>query len=546
MATTAPTQRSGGEQAGPATFSYAQAAKGLSAPPSSTTSKPSSGSATPAKDPQVTTTPAAGVMNWADDAEAETAPLEPTTSSQESRTQPPAPASKEPASEAPAPSAVSSPDLGASSASTVTKDDDMSSIPNTSSDSTWDNKSQASTSVEKSVDSIEKPSEKGEGRKGKGKGKNVEKAPAKPLTDAPVPMVNIWKQRAEEAKARVVPRPASSRPASVSAPALPNGASQGFTTSAKQAKVTSAADASSSKEKAPNGESRVKAREEEKGSQIRKDTKLESDADKAKKFTKGRAPQEKEPRPTQSVLPLMPARDQEAWPTPETAVDEDRKKANEKTDKVEPEHKESSAPKTKWNKLPITPTVVFNTPMPNGTSSRRGGGRGGRGGAQTGGRPGGFESGNPQLEKDSIVGASLPNGDQSKRGRADAPAQDASPKEKRTMSAGPLKEKVPTSGEKGSKTAGSDVDAVSRRSGDSAPNSQAPGQNNAFPRPYPASRPNKARRGDYSGQDRRKDGDSVSPIKENGTFNGRRNSAATQTEGKRPHDLSFANITYAF
>ncbi|KAF1956294.1 hypothetical protein CC80DRAFT_74104 [Byssothecium circinans] len=525
MASTTP-QRSGSEAAAPATFSYAQAAKGLSAQPSSAASKASSGSATPAKDSQVSTIPAAAVISWAEDAEANEARSEPNAASREPRTQPAAPATKS----APTPqdattSTVSSPDLGASTASTVTKDDDVSSIPNTSSDSTWDNKSQASTSVEKSVGSLDKPAEKAEGKKGKGKGKNADKLPSKPLHEAPPPAVNIWKQRAEEARAKTVQRPAPAKPASIAASGAPNGAPPGPATTT-QAK---AASDSSSKEKP------VKGREEEKSSQARKDSKLEGDADKTRKTGKGRS-QEKDLRPTQPALPLMPARDQEAWPTPETAVDEERKKANEKSDKPEQEHKDNSAPKTKWNKLPINPTVVFNTPMPNGASSRRGGRGPGRGGAQVGGRTGGFDASNSaQTEKDGFAATSLQNGDVPRRGRTDGPARDASPKERRNISAGSApKEKAPiVNGDKFTKAAGSDVEAPSRRPGDSATNFQMSGQNNTYPRHFPTGRPNKPRRGDFQGQERRKDGDSVSPTKENGAFGGRRNSTAMQTEGKR-------------
>ncbi|CAI6249543.1 unnamed protein product [Periconia digitata] len=531
MATTQ-SQRSGSDAAVPATFSYAQAAKGLSAPPSAAASKPTSGSATPAKDSQITMSPsAAGAMSWADDAEANDTPSETASSSRETRTEQPVAPPKEPATtpQAPTETLLSSPNLSASSASTVTKDDDVSSIPNTSSDSTWENKSQASTSIEKSADTVEKPSGKGEGKKGKGKGA-AERVPAKPLQEAPVPMVNIWKQRAEEAKAKVVQRPAAAKPTPGA-----NGTPQASVSSAKQTKTVASLDAVHPTEKGTDG----KGKEDEKANQNRKDIRLEGDNDKTKKSAKGR-PQEKDSRPISTALPLPPVRDQEAWPTPDTAVDEERKKASEKaekvTEKTEQESKDNATAKTKWSKLPINPTVVFNTPMPNGTSSRRGGRGPGRGGAQAGGR--GFDASNASHTERNGPGAATPvaNGEQSKRGRTDGLPRDAS-QEKRTVSVGSnSKEKAPaSSNEHASKAPGLDGETSSKRSGDSVPNSQPSGQNNTYPRQFPANRSGKGRRGDFSGQERRRDGDSSSPVKENGTFNGRGN-AVTQAEAQHDGD----------
>lgn len=528
---TAP-RRTGGDVAAPAPFSYAQAAKGLSTTPS-VPSKPSSGSVTPAKEAQSlpTNAPAAAVMSWADDAEANDSRPEKLSNAREPRTQPPPSAPKQSTASQPSTtSIVSSPDLGASSASTVTKDDDVSSIPNTSSDSTWENKSQASTSVDKSAEPTEKTSEKG-------KGKNADSTPPKPLQEAPVPVVNIWKQRAEEAKAKAVQKPNTAKPAAAApVAALPNGLPQGPQgPMAKQVQGAAAADSTDGKAKAVTYESRPKGREEEKAIQARKDAKADAEPDRSKKAQKGR-PQEKEAKPAQSVLPLPPDRDQEAWPTPETALDENRKKAQEKTGQSDKERKDGSSTKSggkkEWVNMAITPNVIFNTPLPNGASRR--GGRGmGRGGAQSGGRAAVFSS-----EKDGSATAALPNGEQPRRGRPDGSARDASPKEKRTVSAGSLnlKDKAPAlSGEKSSRAAASEADAPSRRASvmtEPGASSHISGQNNTFPRQYPSGRPNKGRRGEIPSQgDRRKDSELVSPTKENGVPNDRRTSVSTQTEG---------------
>ena len=156
-----------------ATFSYAQAAKGISSPPS--ISKPASGSATPAKDDATKTpiTSTSQVNSWADDAETESSTEQPATNG-ESQT-----ASSKPVESLEASTA----DLDSLSASTATKDDDVSSQANMSSESTWDNKSQASTSVDKTVEPVQKTLEKPEkgekGRRGKKGEKGEKKEPEK-------------------------------------------------------------------------------------------------------------------------------------------------------------------------------------------------------------------------------------------------------------------------------------------------------------------------------------------------------------------------------
>lgn len=481
------------------TFSYAQAAKGITTP--ATTSKPASGSAKLGKD--ATSTPAQGsiasVRSWADEAETDSLPDQPASRESRPQTSSSKPASR--VSHSVDTSSVSSPDLGASSSSTVTKDDDVSSIPNTSSESTWDNKSQASTSVDKSVEPVEKTSDKVK------KGKN---AVVKPLQEAPLPAVNIWKLRADEQKLKVhktIPSPVT------------NGVSHGSTgTAGKKGD-------SGTQEKATTSDSRSKSREEL--AQGRKEVRGDADA---KRGVKGRFA-DKEVRSTPNVLPPPPNHDEESWPTPETAIDENRKKAQEKGEKVEKERKEGGSTGThgkhEWVKVPYTPSVVFNTPLPNAANARRGGRPGGRGGAQTGGRPTG------QSEKDGLVSDVVLNGEQTRRERTEGAApRDSSPKSKRTGSgASPsLKDQVPAAtGEVTAKSAGplgSESEAQPRR----ASMSQLPSQGNGYPsRGQYSGRSAKGRRGDFAGTgERRRDGD-VSPTKDN-TFDDRRVSATTQTD----------------
>jgi la-related protein 1 len=482
-----------------ATFSYAQAAKGISSPVS--VSKPASGSATPAKDDasKAPITSIAQGNSWADDAETESSNEQPATNG-ESGTTSSKPTKPTESLEA------STTDLDSLSASTVTKDDDTSSQPNTSSESTWDNKSQASTSVDKTVEPVQKTSEKPEkgekGRKGK-KGEKGDKAekkepekekePPKPLKEAPLPTVNIWQQRADQQKSQAKP---------VSAP-VTNGAPK------------------KSEGRPATAETKPKGREEDKASSQRKETR-----DAEKKGPKSR-PYDKDAKPTSSAMPLPPTQDQESWPTPETAIDEDRKKAQEKGEK---ERKDSTpngtSGKQEWVKVPYTPSVVFNTPLPNAANSRRGGRPGGRGGAQSGGRPAGFGANGVATSEKDVSTDAVVNGEQPKR-EVNGIAGDDSPKTKRSGSAASptLKEQVPAvNGEKSLKGPGAapfEPEAPKRAStmGDMT--------NGNFPRQY-SGRPGKGRRGDFNGSERRREGD-VSPSKD-----------GNQTEGseneRRPFD----------
>jgi la-related protein 1 len=487
------------------TFSYAQAAKGVSA--SAATSKQASGSATPAKEANSAPSqdPNAATRSWAEDVETASLPDQPAkahealperSASNAAKVAQPVDASN-----------VSSPELGALSSSTVTKDDDdVRSIPNTASESTtWDNKSQASTSVDKSVEPVEKTSDKVK------KGKT---AVAKALQEAPVPTVNPWKLRADEMKAKVQ---------KVAPSVMVNGASHG-PNGVQQKKGDSAP-----QEKTTNGDSRNKSREVAQG---RKDAKGDADN---KSSAKGRSA-EKEAKAASAALPPPPNRDQESWPTPEIAIDEDRKKAQEKGDKVEKERKDgASVSKHEWVKVPFTPSVVFNTPLPNAANARRGGRLGGRGGAQTGGRPTGVASnGAEQAEKDGSASGVVPNGEQTRRERPETATRETSPKPKRNGSAASptLREQLPVVNGNGAAKANGPVasegEAQHRRSSVSSQMPGQNGQNGTYARQYP-NKPNKGRRGEFHGAgERRRDG-AGSPTKDN-TWDERRVSAGTQTD----------------
>lgn len=216
------TQKSLGEsaQAGPA-FSYAQAAKGKSPTASST---PPSGKA-PAESTESSTK-----MEQTHDTENASADQDkavPTRSSSGSNTAQskdyanghipemtssaeglastnavspsPSPKRRAVSQSQPAPSTPSSPSFGTASTSTLPKEEDDFTVPNGSSDSTWDKQSQTSQIADRSHD-------KPEHEKDQAKSTSWEKElPALvPLKAAPPPAVNVWQQRkdAMEAKAK--------------------------------------------------------------------------------------------------------------------------------------------------------------------------------------------------------------------------------------------------------------------------------------------------------------------------------------------------------
>ncbi|KAL1646873.1 hypothetical protein SLS58_003008 [Diplodia intermedia] len=478
------------------TFSYAQAAKGMS-----TTATP----ATQSKAPSGTTTPALTAeptgINWADDGEPGSQALENGADATASMDEAVINGIQKQAVNAqqPGDSGVSSPSVAAS---TTTKEDDTSSVPNASSESTWDNKSQASNAAEKSNDQGDAGPEK---KQGKEKKEKKEKIPPKPLQEAPIPQVNIWKQRAEAS--------AKSKP-STAAPAVKPAASTAKSTA--QASPTKPSDSKANaarkgKDDEIDGSKAVssKARDEDQSGR-----RPQGDASKVRRGVQQNA-----------GLPQPPVKDQESWPTPEDVQGEDRRKAQEKTEKSDKDQRPvvAAAPKGKneWVSLPYTPSVVFNTPMPN-TGARRGGRGGGRGGAQVGGRPSsGIVNGASSTEKDSAPTA----GEQSRRGRAD----DAVPaKAKRNSSvgsaAGPVAETQKTE---------ASAQAARLSNGD-GPAGSISGTTNAQ-RSNAAPRQKVNRKFDHSNAERRKD-DSVSPS----DTTGRRGSAAVQQSEEQGRRRSFS------
>ena len=90
---------------------------------------------------------------------------------------------------------------------------------------------------------------------------------------------------------------------------------------------------------------------------------------------------------TVPLAPPPPPGDATFWPTPDLAKEDEKRKAQDRTERAEKEktpHKPHS--KEKWVQVPYVPNAVFNTPLP--TVARRGGRGGGRGGREGNGRGG--------------------------------------------------------------------------------------------------------------------------------------------------------------
>lgn len=227
-------------------------------------------------------------------------------------------------------SRTSSPSVRTGSKSRKTKEDDS----NTSNGN-------ADAPAEKQVPS-EGQTEKAEGAAEKTeKSEDSEKtaSPPKELKAAPLPSVNIWQQRREAQDARVKAVPKST-PSSKAA----------STEAASTADETKQDSKASSKKKGTDGA--------QEGAKDRKKT------DGGKGRDAGSVP---------------PVEDATAWPTPQVAIGEEKKKSHEKTDKspvIRPHGKE------KWTPVPYVPTAVFNTPLPS--AGGRGGRRATRGGRDSG------------------------------------------------------------------------------------------------------------------------------------------------------------------
>lgn len=341
---------------GPTTFSYAQAAKGRTTPSANqppATAQPDSHAKDDAS--SVTTGPDAGQNTFSTTSEI-------SESAKSSQIEVEIAGSKklEAAQEPDAPSSSSKDDFSGTAHDDTAK---------TTAHSATDKPTRSSNRSGEPTDS-----KKGrKGRKGRSSEKEAENEQILPepekevvpvkLSEAPQPAVNIWVQRAAAAKAK--------QPSTVASPP---------------------ATADSSHRAAPEAPTKPATNiETQKSESLRVSTKFtdarQSTDQSPRRNPRGNRVSDKGEQP-QSV-PSTAVEDVSLWPTPDTAaVDDGKRKASdaEQPSKEKPEDgNKSIRQKRDWKKVDITPSVVFNTPLPpRNPTKTRGGGQAGR--SSAGGR----------------------------------------------------------------------------------------------------------------------------------------------------------------
>lgn len=367
------------------TFSYAQAAKGRATSNTSSTvqsSQATSGANTPAKDVNSAAVSVNGstadVADHGVNGTHEIGKGDASAIRSESSDSRLAPTNSH--------SEPNSPSVGSVSTSTIPKEDTLT-LPNpTATDVAWDKSAQASGGMDKHSET----SEGKRGKKGK-KGKNAEKEPEKEKVEEPKvyvaaapPAVNIWQQRQEAQAAKVKATPVVDS----TTPSLDAAADTvGGQATKKKGKSSGQDDEEKTPGVAPNGGPRDSAgvKAQKKGTDGL--SKGKDDAS-LKRPSRGNRVGDKD----EKAVPLPPpVEDAISWPTPETALEEDKRKAQEKSEREEKDKETNEIvsnkprPKEKWVPVPYIPTVTFNTPLPSRGGRGRGGGRGGR---DSGGRGG--------------------------------------------------------------------------------------------------------------------------------------------------------------
>lgn len=447
-------------------------------------------------------------------------------------------------------SAISSPELGTSSMSTLTKEDDATSVANNSSESTWDNKSQVSNMAERTAESGSLLAEKAETE-------SVEQSKESPrmLQEAPIPAVNIWKQRAEQAKAKAaLSKVGPVKAASSLAPertlktsddrAMDNSRDEIRRKSKSGSLLEGSGAVPSTSRPRRTSISGTRQTDEERTHHGRRESRSDLGTDRLRRSMPTLPERE---RPLENP-PLPPTRDQESWPTPENAQDEGRRKVLGKSEKPEKDKNAAAAPrphgKSEWVAVQFTPTVVFSTPLPS-IGARRGGRGGSRGGRDVGSRihPGAPNGGSTEEREASPI-SSVSNGDSIKRERPGGPT---------AREVSPAKGRRPTSAEPGEpRASGLSSEGISKTTSATVPDTHmarphspsegfaadqhARSQSLATSKQPPLSRQRQSRRYDNSATriDRRRDDDLSLQANENSlpASHDRRASIAAQTDGE--------------
>lgn len=213
-------------------------------------------------------------------------------------------------------------------------------------------------------------------RKGKSSDKETEgeQATAEPekevvpvkLLEAPLPAINIWQQRAAAAKAK--------QPSPSTQPTSAETASSSGADAAAKTEGNAEAQPSGTAARGPIKSTEASRPSVEAGA--RKNPRGSRLGDKSE---------------ASATFPPSAAENVSLWPTPDTAAaeDEKRKIGSDADKEKQDEGVKASRPKRDWKKVEITPTVVFNTPLPQqrAINKSRGGAQAGRSSASRGHAP---------------------------------------------------------------------------------------------------------------------------------------------------------------
>ena len=370
----------------PPVFSYAQAAKGRAAATTasaiSSHQSIASGTSTPGKDtPSAVNTPVGGSER---DEKSVNGSIEVVSKPEKSA---PAEIAVPEWRTSAAPKSTSiptSPSFGTASTSTLPKEDkedDFILVGVTASEARERNADRGDTDGRRGKKTKKEKRTERESEKEKEKEKEKEEVKPEILVPAPIPTVNFWSQRKEEF--------AKVRPTPIVGQILFESSNANDTASASKAvdAKKGVKDVNKSAGNAPNGT--VKASPSSKGQRKIEEGQNKPREDQAGKRAAPRGSRigEQEDKVTGTQLP-PPVEDAMSWPTPETALEEEKRKLQEKLEKEEKEDAASNRPrpKEKWVTVPYTPSVTFNTPIPTRGGRGRGGARGGR--TEAGGRAG--------------------------------------------------------------------------------------------------------------------------------------------------------------
>ncbi|KAL8721677.1 MAG: hypothetical protein Q9225_001677 [Loekoesia sp. 1 TL-2023] len=324
----------------------------------------------------------------------------------------------------------SSPEFGVTSASTLLKDDDLFSNANASSDSTWEKLSQGSQNGSRSIDKTDNEKEPATNGSWDEETPALTTAPA--LKEAPPPAVNFWQQRID-AKAAKQPSKPSTDNSSDQAMNVSNanGVIKPFDIGAESRKQESKKQVKRGNgpldEKSPPGGA--------KDSMKSGDGRMQGESLEVRSQRPARALR-LDRSTMESVPPPPPPGDAQSWPTPDSAQDEEKKKAQERAERGEKEKSGTAKVhgKEKWMPVPYVPSVQFSTPIP----TVRRGARAPRGGRDSGSRGGPLGVDKPRAEASETSTSSQAAGIE--RGKADpGTSRNASSntRPKRASSAGP-------------------------------------------------------------------------------------------------------------